>query len=76
VDDRGLVDDEAAVIGGGQAGRGSEISRSTGAHNSSLMSHGGEEDAGEDVRRTLPRRVGPVPSPTIYFLCLPSGYDC
>src|SRR3712207_9167152 len=42
IDDRGPVDDEAAVIGGCQASRGSRDSRPTSAPNTSLMSQGGD----------------------------------
>src|SRR3712207_5240947 len=43
------------------------INGSNSAHSSSLISRGGEEDAGEDMLRTLRRTVGTEQSPTTYF---------
>jgi hypothetical protein len=67
VDDCGLIDGEAAVIGGGQAERDTGISASTSAHISSLISRDGGRDAHDDMRRTLRRRVRTGQSPRTYF---------
>jgi hypothetical protein len=67
VDALGLVDEEAAVVGGGQEGDGTGISASTSAHISSLISRDGGRDAHDDMRRTLRRRVRTGQSPRTYF---------
>lgn len=46
---------------------GGGISGSTSAHSSSLISRGGGEDAGADMRRTLPRPAGTDQNPRAYF---------
>jgi hypothetical protein len=48
-------------------GLGGGISGSTSAHSSSLISRGGGEDAGDDMRRTLRQSVGARQSPKTYF---------
>src|SRR3569832_1110477 len=67
VDALGLVDEEAAVVGGGQAERDTGISASTSAHISSLISRDGGRDAHDDMHRTLRRRVRTGQSPRTYF---------
>src|SRR5215208_5186722 len=49
------------------AGRRGGISGSTSVHNSSLISRGGGEDAGDDMPRSLRRLVGTGQSPETYF---------